>query len=254
MINLGSPRPARADVVIAWSDELPRSLSGDTVVVVDTLAATTNIVDFLAAGASLALTNQNSIVALSQRMPDALVVGETRDPALAARRLFQCSNSPREISESGLLGRLKGRDLLYMSNNGTRVIEECFSRGPGQILCGSFANRAALADALRSRALHGRIWIVPAGESGLGCPKEGEDLFAAESIRAKVLDPESSVSDALKRSFAYARSAYQPLLLREGHSPDLFERDLEICFVADRSSIIPSCNRVEPGLIRVSSR
>ena len=250
------PAGTAPTVKVLWRDELPASLAGSTAVVIDVLAATTNMADFLAAGAELYLTNSANVLADLARLraqgTPPLVVGETLDPGLAAQLRFDCSNDPLVIRESGLLNRLEAQPVLYLSNNGTRVVVEALERGASRVLAASFVTAGAVARSLREDCAP--VVILPAGEVQFAKElREGEDFecgqYLARLVRGAAVDPARSIAATAE----YVRRVY-PELQPEAHRKAFaarVERYLEIVLAIDRVPIVPLCFRESgSGLIR----
>ena len=241
-----SANRALAHGTVLWSDELPASLAGKTAVVIDVLAATTNIADFLAAGAELYLTNSKNVLRdlelLKARGQAPLLVGETLDPELHSKLRFDCSNDPLVIRERGLLQRLQGQAVLYLSNNGTRVVVDALRRGAARVLAGSFVTAAAIAKAVR--ADHAEAVILPAGELQFADElREGEDFECAHYLSRLIRGQHPEVDRYLATSAAYTHRRYpslQPPEVRAGYGARI-DRYLEIVLATDRLPVVPVC-------------
>ncbi len=244
--GLPSANRALAHGTVLWSDELPASLAGKTAVVIDVLAATTNIADFLAAGAELYLTNSKNVLRdlelLKARGQAPLLVGETLDPELHSKLRFDCSNDPLVIRERGLLQRLQGQAVLYLSNNGTRVVVDALRRGAARVLAGSFVTAAAIAKAVR--ADHAEAVILPAGELQFADElREGEDFECAHYLSRLIRGQHPEVDRYLATSAAYTHRRYpslQPPEVRAGYGARI-DRYLEIVLATDRLPVVPVC-------------
>lgn len=112
---------------IKWSWQLKRQISG-VCVVLDINAATTNLALILSKGVNkLIIANEKNVFSLKKKYKDAFVIGESNT---LPEELFNCSNLPSDIVKQ----KLAQRGVLYMSNNGSKVIEKNFRLGCKKIV------------------------------------------------------------------------------------------------------------------------
>ena len=130
------------DVALLPSLVEPASLSGQTVVVVDVLRATTTIVHALHNGCERVLP-QPSIEAAraahSAFASDSLIGGERGGKIVAG---FHNGNSPIEYTPEVI----KGKTLILATTNGTVAMERC--RSAKRVLIGAMVNLGAVAQAI----------------------------------------------------------------------------------------------------------
>lgn len=185
-------RYPRIEAKIIWSTELPNGTSG-TSIVIDVLAATTNMMDFFERGANVFLTNRSQIIQhydeLCSEGREVFLVGEADAETLKqlnSRGLkFAASNSPIHIRAQGFLNHLDGTTLLYLSNNGTRVIHRAFSCGSERVITANFLNIYNVAELTLQRCFGEQISIVPSGEIQFaGEYLDGEDMYCALALKA----------------------------------------------------------------------
>lgn len=138
-------------VDILWPWELPEKIDG-TAIVIDILAATSNISWFLTHEVrKLVIVNSSNVDKARGKYKDALIIGESDDPRF--RNYFFSSNSPAEIEKVDV----KDKVILYMSNNGSKVIEEAINRQAQKVLTVSFNNIEAVGVLFRSLGFVGPV-------------------------------------------------------------------------------------------------
>ena len=139
-----------------WSWDVP-DVAGSLCAVSDVLAATTNIARMLAVGArTLTLVTEETVESVRVRSGGALIVGESRR---LPRNFFSVSNHPSDIFRADF----RGKDIVYMSNNGTRVISDMLDRGAESVTAVSFVNISASSTFLKREGSRNIIGIA-AGE------------------------------------------------------------------------------------------
>lgn len=159
------------DVCLLPSQAQPEQLSGQTVVVIDVLRATTTMARALASGAKEVipcLHVEDARQLAHDRGRENVLLGGERGGLLIEG--FDLGNSPRDYTPQ----RVANRTLIFTTTNGTAALLHC--RQAERILLASLANCAAIADAVKSAA---RLTIVCAGTRGL---VTREDIFAAGAI------------------------------------------------------------------------
>jgi phosphosulfolactate phosphohydrolase-like enzyme len=116
-----------------WSWELPVKING-TVMVTDILAATSNLTYFVAQKAQhILIVNRDTLREGINQYPNALVIGDIPE---GLSEYFDSSNSADKVMNLDVTGK----NIIYMSGNGTRVIEEVYKRNPDQVGVLSFLN------------------------------------------------------------------------------------------------------------------
>lgn len=228
-------------IQILWPWELPEKFSG-TAVVVDVYAASTNIASFIFRGAKkIFLVNEKTADEIKSQRPDGLVIGESRS---LPEDFFDFSNQPAEIESLDI----SGKTIIYVSFNGTRVIEKVFRLGADQVFTASFTNIGAAVSYFSHSK--GSITIVPAGEESFKDGKVLEDEICAQALKdllyQKKVDWDKKIDQA--REFVHAHYAL-------GHpKPELFPQSLKIIFSRNAFPVVPVCQREKEGVIRVQNQ
>ncbi len=214
----------------------------DAAVVIDILRATTVMTTAIHHGANQVVTTReiDEARSIASKMPsDVLLCGERGCVAIEG---FHLGNSPSEYMPE----RVRGRDLVLTTTNGTQAIEAC-SRAK-QVWIGCFLNLSALVENLRSK---NRVALVCAGTNST---ITGEDVLFAGAVVA-MLSPHSNLE--LNDESRIARTTWEGLfntfptpsalaeqlkrsqggrnLLRTG----AYEGDVERCAEIDWTTVIP---------------
>jgi 2-phosphosulfolactate phosphatase len=224
-------------IKIFWPWEIPSKADG-IFVVADVYAATTNIASFLTRGAkNLLVVNKDSIFETRKKFNDAVVIGEgLADVPIG---FFDATNVPWDNFDI----KVKGKTIIYMTNNGTKVIEELFNRGAKIISAVSFANISKVADWLKKN-IDSEINLIPAGEGSFKDKRAYEDLACVEALRDLLLGRKVPFQVTFKKIKKYICENY--------HSAD-FDTDFKIILKRDRYPVLPFCKREKEGLIRIES-
>ncbi len=132
-------------------------MAGKSVVVVDTLRATTTMAAMLAnqAESVLPIAELDEARRLKEEMADILLAGERNNRPPVG---FDGGNSPLEYP----VERVAGRRILLTTTNGTHAIERC--RQSGTLCAGALVNASAVAQWLAT--VGGDAVIVLAGQEG----------------------------------------------------------------------------------------
>lgn len=223
-------------------------------VVIDVLAATTNMLDFHEHGARVFLTNRNQIISHYQelsREQEVLLVGEA-DPKTAEilnsnGLSFAASNSPIHIRAANFLETINGRALLYLSNNGTRVINLAFENGAKRVITANFLNVLNVAEVLLGRNFGEQICIVPSGEIQFTSEfREGEDMNCALALKSLLESPLPDLTDLRAKSRDYIVDRYRA----HGLSRAELEQHAELAVYRPR---VLEATRRDSGLIELVS-
>lgn len=147
--------------VLVTRQEIPAErLEEATVVVVDVFLATSTLLTILERGARrvFPVGTLEEAEALTARLDDA---GLLRGGEQGARPVegFDCGPYPEEYS----CERVRGRDVLYLSTNGTAAIAD--AAGAARLLVASLRNAPAVARHLNERRPES-VYIVCAGSMG----------------------------------------------------------------------------------------
>jgi len=220
---------------IFWPWELTEKITG-TVVVCDVFAATTNIASFLARGAKeLLLVNAQTLRLVKNHHPDAWVIG---DRGTLPKKIFHASNHPSEVVRLNVLHKT----VIYMSANGTRMIEEAFRKGAKRIVTASFTNIDAVASWLREKKTS-EIILLPAGEINLPDQRSREDKICAEVLRDILEERDADWESRLKEAERFICANYHMV-----HP----EAEYAVVLARNRYPVVPLCEPVRKGLIRVT--
>ena len=176
---------------ILWPWELPEVLNG-IAVIADVWGATTNITTFLRKGVKkLLIVNKNNVQRAKTEYKNALVIGESLE---LPPGFFDASNYPSDVTSIDVENRI----VLYMSNNGSHVIESAFQRKAIKTITVSFTNIRVISDYLKN--LKENVYLIPSGDIGSSDSKVAEDLICVESldklIKGKTVDLEKAQEDA----------------------------------------------------------
>ena len=127
----------------------PEELRGATVVMIDTLRASTTIVAALANGAAAViplLRVEDVHARTSEWVRKQIVLGGEREGVKID--LFDLGNSPAEYSGDVV----EGKTVLFTTTNGTRALEQC--RQAHAVLIGALTNLSAICHAIRRHLVH----------------------------------------------------------------------------------------------------
>jgi phosphosulfolactate phosphohydrolase-like enzyme len=215
----------KPDVIkIVWSWELPEKVTAPTLVI-DADAATTNIAHMIDAGAGrLLLVDENTIDDARKDFPDALTIGEGHG---YPREFFDSSNEAAAVEHMDI----EGKTVLFMSDNGTHVIEAVLARGAKEVIAASFANMHAIVRYIQ-RKEYQDLLIVASGEKNFDNPKATEDILCAELI-GKLLTGQCGIPpEEVARAKDFIRRHYRH---------DNMEKDIELVFQFNRYDVVPLC-------------
>jgi len=147
----------RIDIVITGDHVSPDLVRGKTVIVIDTLRATTVIITSLVNGAKsvVPVTTVEEGLGIMRRMENVVLGGERKSMKIDG---FDFSNSPREYTREVI----SGKNLILTTTNGTKAISR--SKDGTRILIGALVNAKAVARKACGYAED--IIIVNAGTDG----------------------------------------------------------------------------------------
>lgn len=187
------------DVCLLPSQVQPEQLTGQTVVVIDVLRATSTIAQALGSGAKevipcLHVDDARQLAEKHGR--ENILLGGERGGLLIEG--FDLGNSPRDYTPD----RVADRTLIFTTTNGTAALLHC--RQAERILLASLVNRAAVAEAVKSAA---RLTIVCAGTRG---HVTREDIFAAGAIVER-LESSQAQKPELTPTAVLARATWQSI-------------------------------------------
>ncbi len=213
------------------------------VVVIDVLRAFSTAVYAFAAGAGEILLTHSveGALALRQRFPDALIMGEVGGLAVEG---FDFSNSPAQLAGSDL----RGRRLIQRTSSGTQGM--VLSRGAEILFGASFVCARATARSILREAPRQVTFVItgaPANQRFDGAPifSGEEDAACADYLemllRGKDPAPEPFLQRVLRSSTAMKFVGSQ--------RPDFSEADLEYCTALDRFDFAMRARREDDLLI-----
>ncbi|MDP2585562.1 MAG: 2-phosphosulfolactate phosphatase [Candidatus Levybacteria bacterium] len=221
---------------ILWPWELPKHIDG-VAVVCDVWAATTNIVSFFRKGAkNILIVNNNNVQKAKSRFRDALIIGESLQ---LPKNFFDSSNYPTDIEKIDV----KNKTILYMSNNGSIIIELALKKSAKKIITVSFTNITSVNEYLRD--LKETIYLIPSGDMGSSDKKGAEDLICVESLGKMLKAKNVNLNIAQEEAKGYIRTNY---------ADEKFNRNLnfKIAFNLDSSKVVPICSQEKEGWIKVT--
>lgn len=224
-------RSSKIDIYWPW--EMPNSLDG-IVVVADICAATTNIVSFLERGVErLFLVNEQSVACLKNDYPEALIIGESQ---ALPEGFFDTSNMPYKSAATDVSGKV----VLYMTDNGTRIIEEAFRRGAEQVITVSFTNITKIKGWLQEQ-VDKPIHLIPAGHIATSEPRH-EDRICLEALQQSLAGDKVDWEQMMQKAEKAIGLTYESAE---------YARDLGLMLEKDKYFIVPKCKRRSEGLIVV---
>lgn len=237
-------------VVICWPDKLSENLSGKIAVVIDILAATSNIATFLDVGVgALLVANDGNVTIAKEKYPDAFVIGESSKQEVAA--ILAASNSPALLEKNDILAKIAGKTVLYLTNNGTKVISQVIEKGARMVTAASFVNFEKVLNWLKDSQLKD-ILLVPAGEINLTGGKAEEDYLCAKAIYDALLGKSISWQQLFNKVKRSIRKNYFPLYKKANLSAAVMEKDIQIITKLNSHNLVPICKRRTDGLIFVT--
>jgi len=223
------------NVSMYWSWETPDAISC-AAVVVDVYAATTNIASFLTRGAKkVLLVNDKTVFSVKHHHPDARIIGESLE---FPKSFFYASNKPSDATTVAVGGKV----VIFMSNNGTRVVHEVIQKGSSPVVTASFTNVDAVAHWIRYKKLK-NLAIVAAGEMTFSDPRVIEDRLCATLLRSLVLKKHGDVTKQMKKVRDFMLMKYG--LIRAS------DPNLQIPLSLNVYPVVPICIEKSPGIVEV---
>lgn len=225
------------NICILWPWELPEKIEG-AAVVADIFAATTNIASFIGRNVGkLLLVNHESIKRARREYPRALVVGESH---ILPQDFFHLSNAPAVVDKA----TVSGKTIIFMTANGTRVIERAILKGASPVISVSFTNLESVAGEIRVSNMKS-ITLIPAGTIDLAYPslpeiKTPEDLCCIEALKSLLEGRTSTVNEKISEAKTLLVTMYNVKQKDPNFSP---------VFALNRFDVVPICKRVAEGYI-----
>jgi 2-phosphosulfolactate phosphatase len=212
------------------------ALADATVVVVDTVRATTTIIEALANGARAIFPTESTEEAVrlasSLGREDTLLCGERRGRKVEG---FDLGNSPLEFSREVV----EGNKLVMSTTNGTRAL--AVAREGARVLPCAFTNLGAVARAVAGEE---RVVVLCAGR---------EDVFSLDDalcaghlivrlLEAAETEPELNDASRAARALGAARKVTRAFLALSAGGRALIEidlgGDLDVCADVDRHDLV----------------
>ena len=212
----------------------------ETVVVVDLWAATTNIVLMLAKKpARLILINDEKYSQAARVYPDAVLIGQSN--IIPEEKFASSTNKSADVDKVDIGGKV----VLYVTFNGTRVLEAFSGNEAGFVFAGALTNYQVLTDHLK-KVNPAKVKIAAAGNltGELGGVTFLEDWLGAElyekSLRGEKFD------------FRIESECFKKELLAQGRE-DLEEAEEKIWpfIFAPESNVLPTSFINGDGFVEV---
>lgn len=224
-------------VNIIWPWDLTENING-IAVVCDVWAATTNINTLLSKQVGrLFLVNQYNVQEAKRKYRKSLVIGQSLK---LPKDFFDTSNNPYDVANA----RVKNKTVLYMTNNGTRIIELALAKKASKVISVSFSNLNCLAEYLRG--FEENVYLIPAGEVEFANPKVIEDKVCLQTLKKFLKGGVADIGRSEKIALDFIKKAY-------GYQRFDQKRNFEIVFKTNDLQIIPLCERTRNNWISVSN-
>lgn len=237
-----------------WGSELVKSeesLRGSLAVVVDVLAATTNMDAFLEAYPhALYLVNDDNIRQALSLFPEAIVIGDIKH--LQLNNVATFSNVPSDLAERNAYQAISGKTVLYRTNNGTAICEAALARHAHPVIGTSFTNLDAVCAYIQSQQPN-QVTIIRAGEKTFGTDwKTGEDEICATILEQLLKGQSVSRTSVYNRVAASVRKQYPKDYQASGRTLKQLEQDIELVLQFNSRNVVPVCNLQPNSLIQVT--
>lgn len=181
-----------------WFHQL-KSIVADYIVSVDAWAASLNIdILLFKKPRHLIVVNENNLKKAIKTYPKALLVGESDQ--LSPKHFF-ASNQPGEIDKVPATGK----NILWMSVNGSKVIEKAVQMTKGKVVIGSTGNVNTLARYFSLKK--GTVVVIYAGNRG---QKVAEDKLCGDLIVKAILKQKINWQEEVKKIAQVIKSSYPP--------------------------------------------
>jgi len=237
---------------IIWGQHLESSklsLTGKIAVVIDNLAATSNISRLLfAEPKELYVVNDQTLLQKKAEYPDAIFIGESNNPA--HQGVFRFSNVPGELEKQRAFTIVKNQVCIIRTNNGTRTLEQAFSHGANMVLAASFLNYAWIIRFIEKQDKP--VVIIPSGEQGFGENwQTAEDRLGAETLEKAFRHQHIDFFDLKEQVKNGILLEYTPNYLEAGRSLTQLKRDIELITRFNVINSVPVCHKIHDGFIEI---
>lgn len=234
-------------ISILWPWELPEKIEG-VAVVIDILGATSNMAYLVTQQTKdVLILNEKSLISALERYPEAVFIGDPTEEIMSIlqryKRTIYSTNHPSKVRSKNVQNKI----VFYISNNGSRVVEDAFSKGAKAIITASFINFHSICTWLLSQPfLH--IYLIPAGERTI------------PNIRDKKALEDSSCAEAFRRALegkeiqwqSYWRTIRTFIERKYDYSPSTRKGDIDIIVKLDTIEVVPVCRKGRDGFIHVT--
>lgn len=213
-------------IEILWPWEL-EDLTGKTTIIVDLWAATSNIALLLGKGVkNLIVINKENAIKAKEIYKNAIVVGEHYQ---LPDNFFDYSNYPSDVNKINTT-----ESILYMTTNGSYVIEQAISKKAKSTLTGSLLNFNSIIQYL-NRSKQEQVVIIPAGNRVRGNGKAEEDILCAELFSKALSNQKINWDGQIKM--------LKKIIVRDYGSEDKFNEaaDFPVIFQLNKYNVVPMC-------------
>ncbi|OGG05045.1 hypothetical protein A2Z33_07225 [Candidatus Gottesmanbacteria bacterium RBG_16_52_11] len=186
-----------------WHWDMPQKING-AAVFVDVFAAATNIALILSKFPTvIILVNRSNIDAMRRKYPDSVLIGESASGHIR----FDYPHMPVSFIDADLMGKT----VLFMSINGTAVVEKALATGAAPVLIAGYVNMSATLRFLRTLQIPECMFLMSGDENS---PTVEDEKFVMDfSQLANGGIPDWSTSERDSRTFMsgfYGRQADDP--------------------------------------------
>lgn len=223
---------------ILWPWEL-ENLAGKTAIVIDLWAATSNIALLLGKGVeSLIVVNKENAIKAKEVYKNSIVVGEYYQLPTS---FFDYSNYPSDVN------RIKAAEsILYMTTNGSYVIEQTIIKKAKYVITGSLLNFDSIIQQIH-RLKPEQVVTIPAGNRTKKNGIAEEDVLCAELFSKALSNQRVNWDEQIK--------TLKKIILRDYGSEEKFNQvaDFDVIFQLNKYNVIPSCSISKNGFIKVQT-
>lgn len=229
-----SSEPQKESRIIqkVWFHQMPNQLTG-AVIVIDAFAASANMSILLSKNPRrLVVVNEQNLKRARKLYTGSLLVGES---SLLKKEEFTCSNELKDMYQADVMGK----DVLWLSDNGSRVFEKTMATQNDIVVAGAFCNTKEVAKYFLNQPKDIPIIIIMAGNRGR---KVDEDRLCADVIEDRLLNRQFDWNK-IKREAEKGVRSY--CLKSEA------DRNLPYLFRLDEFNIVPQCVINKDGFIEI---
>ena len=148
--------------------------------------------------------------------------------------------------------QLAHQTVLYMTNNGTRVVNDAFAREADQVITVSFVNFSATHEWLRKQTRP--VLVIAAGERTYPDPHVYEDIACAETLQKALVGETVDFGQTVAQVKERVRLVYGPDYAKKPFPlSQALEIDLNLVTAIDTYNTVSLCTKLANGLIHVTS-